>query len=134
MAKAGKPKRVFTEAEISTMEDLAFTGCQNGTIANYMDIPATTINDRPDIRKKLTKKRAERKYSLRGAQTTKATIAKDTAMLIFLGKNELGQADRHDMGLKADITHKLEFSDEDRKVLASLAAGLLGNKYGQADS
>ena len=95
-SKVGKPKRKFTDLEIEIMEDMAFHGCQNGTIAIYLDIPATTINDRLDIRKLLTKKRAERKYELHKAQDKKA-MSGDTGMLCFLGKNELGQADKREI-------------------------------------
>jgi len=92
--KPGRPLRKFTPEEITQMEDYALAGCQNNTIATLMDIPMNTLLDH--FRKLLTKKRCERKYILRKAQNAIAAGKDKSAvtMLIFLGKNELGQADK----------------------------------------
>lgn len=103
---AGRPKRVFTEEQKEEAQSLAFNGCQNNTIATLMDIPINTL-----IRhfgKLLTKKRAERKDALRSAQTRKAIITRDTAMLCFLGKNELGQKDSKDLNIGGSVSITLK--------------------------
>lgn len=87
-----RPKREFSDEQINEMQNYAFNGCQNNTIATLMDIPIETLVRR--FGKLLTKKRAERKWALRMAQTSKAIDSKDTGMLCFLGKNELGQTDK----------------------------------------
>lgn len=92
----GRHKTVFSDEQIEEMENMALQGCQTGTIATYMGIDRQLLDLHTDILRKLTKKRAERKLSLRTAQTEKAVQGKDTAMLCFLGKNELGQADKQE--------------------------------------
>ncbi len=91
----GRPRREWTPKQITQMEQYAFEGCQTGTIAELMGVPKTTLEDNVGIRSKLTKKRAERKLDLRQHQN-EAAKDKNPALLIFLGKNVLGQADKHD--------------------------------------
>jgi len=43
-----------------------------------------------------------------------------------------GKASQY-IDIKGNIEHTLEFSDDERKALAVLASGLLGNKYGKAN-
>ena len=92
--KVGRPKRVFTAAQIKKMGELAYGGCQNNTIAGLMDIPKETIV--ANFGQFLWKKRCERKQWLRECQDQSA---EDGAipMQIFLGKNELGQADKNEV-------------------------------------
>ncbi len=92
--KLGRPKKEFTKAKIDKIADYALHGCQNNTIATLIDIPVNTLTRH--FGKLLTKKRAERKYELRKAQDEKA-LSGDTGMLCFLGKNELGQADKQEV-------------------------------------
>lgn len=98
----GKPKTIISDADMAKAEEYAFQGCQNGTIAGLMGWDEEWLHQRKDILKPLMKKRQERKLSLRRAQNVKALQGRDTAMLIFLGKNDLGQADKvdtnHDVG------------------------------------
>jgi hypothetical protein len=82
------------------MSMLALSGCQNNTIANIMDIPKQTLVD--NFRQLLTKKRCERKYNIRKQQDAAAKKG-NPALLIFLGKNELGQADKQDIEHSGDI-------------------------------
>lgn len=97
----GRPLREFTDEQINQMQDYALAGCQNNTIATIMDIPIETLTRR--FGKILTKKRAERKYNIRQAQSDKALISKDTGMLCFLGKNELGQTDKQEIAHSGNI-------------------------------
>ncbi len=87
----GRPKREFTADQVARMSQLALAGCQNNTIASMMDIPIETLMDH--FRKLLTKKRCERKYNLLKHQNA-AAKKHIPAMLIFLGKNILGQTDK----------------------------------------
>jgi hypothetical protein len=59
MAKAGRPQRQVSEEELDRAKDLAYNGCQNGTIEGLMDWPNDFINKHREIAKILTKKRQE---------------------------------------------------------------------------
>jgi len=96
MAGRGK-KRPVSEDELNKAMEYAFNGCQNGTIEGLMDWPGGFISKRKDIARILTKKRQERNNDLRKAQTDMAIKTKNPVMQIFLGKNELGQADKQDI-------------------------------------
>lgn len=93
----GRPKKKFTDKQIKEIGNYALVGCQNNTIATLIEIPVNTLTRH--FGNFLTKKRAERKYKLKQAQFDKAVISKDTGMLCFLGKNELGQSDRQNLDL-----------------------------------
>jgi hypothetical protein len=95
MAGRGK-KKIISKKDMAKAEGYAFAGCKNNTICSLMGWGHNFLEDRPDIRKRLTQKRAERDYALRKSQTDKALTEKNPTMLIFLGKNELGQTDRQD--------------------------------------
>jgi len=92
-------------------EELAYQMCQNGTIAGLMGWPDAFIADRPDIRKKLTRKRQERKAWLRRKQLSQAD--KNPVSAIFLGKNYLGQSDKqeHRLGFDAETASLLGLVD-----------------------
>lgn len=109
-------KTEISPEDMTLAEQYAYEGCQNGTICGLMDWDHEWLVQRKDTLRKLTKKRQERKLSLRRAQNSKAYTTvdgavegKDTTMLIFLGKNELGQTDmrnvQHSLSTKtvADI-------------------------------
>lgn len=87
-------KRVIDEDEVIKY---ALAGCYDKTIARLTGIPETTLKRRCGVL--ISKKRAERKYNIREAQD-KAVKAGVPAVLIFLGKNELGQTDRQDLRVK----------------------------------
>lgn len=106
---AGRPKREFTDEQVKLIEDYAFHGCQNNTIATLLDIPINTLTRH--FGKLLTKKRAERKYNLHINQDKMAKTV--PAMAIFLGKNELGQTDKqeHTHGVTSELFKLLELID-----------------------
>ena len=104
-----RPKRVFSDVIIQRMEDMAINGCQNGTISHVLDISNTTLVRR--FGKLLTKKRCERKELLRTNQTQLAKT--NPAMAIFLGKNELGQADKQ---IVSTETEAPIVSEDERKA------------------
>ena len=92
----GRHKTIISDEDMAIAEQYAKEGCLNGTIAGLMGWEHNFLEDRPDIRKKLTKKRQEGKAELHKAQYNKAIESKDTTMQIWLGKNRLGQTDRVD--------------------------------------
>ena len=87
-------------------ENYALQGCKNNTICELMNWDHNLIEQRVDIKKRLTKKRAERKLKLLKQQNrTAAGDSKASAtMQIFLGKNELEQTD------KAEVKHDMRDS------------------------
>jgi hypothetical protein len=95
MAKAGRPQRQVSDEELDRAKDLAYNGCQNGTIEGLMDWPNDFINKHREIAKILTKKRQERYAWLRKTQFDQA--GKNPVSAIFLGKNYLGQADKQEI-------------------------------------
>jgi hypothetical protein len=102
MAGRGK-KKLISKKDMAKAEGYAFIGCKNNTICTLMSWGHNFLEDRPDIRKRLTQKRAERDYALRKSQTDKALMEKNPTMLIFLGKNELGQTDRQDHNVEGVV-------------------------------
>lgn len=89
----GKKKEI-TKAQRKKIGDLAYQGCQTKTIETLTGIPENTLRRRcGDL---LRKKRAERKLWLRGVQDYRAENDKNAAVVIFLGKNELDQADKQE--------------------------------------
>ena len=98
---AGRPNREFTEEQTQEIIKLALAGCQTNTIASITGIPEKTL--RSNFAELMTQKRAERKYNLRSAQT-KAAKKGSATMLMFLGKNELEQNDKHDLAVEGSVT------------------------------
>jgi len=93
MAGRGKKKEI-TPAQMRKAERYARRGNKNNTIATLMGWDHNLIEQRPDIKKRLTKKRAEREDWLHGIQDRQAKSF--PAMSIFLGKNELEQTDKQE--------------------------------------
>lgn len=92
--KAGRKPHTYTTSQVSKISRLALNGCQNNTIATIMDIDGETLLRH--FKELMTKKRCERKNNLRKMQNMAAKKG-NPALLIFLGKNELGQADKQDI-------------------------------------
>ena len=99
--KVGRPKIKFTPEQIAKIEECALHGCQTKTIATLTGIPDSTLRD--NFRDLLAKKRAERKLELRKAQDKEVTKG-NSALLIFLGKNELDQTDKKEHEITGSIT------------------------------
>ena len=120
--KVGKPKRQFTPEQISKIEECAFHGCQTGTIATLTGIPDSTLRD--NFRDLLAKKRAERKLNLRKAQDKQCQVG-NSAILIFLGKNELEQTDTRDQNIRTEIEIKtvLTLDEMKERILEAEKAG-----------
>ncbi len=97
--KITKPLRKFSEGQKQNIKQMALDNCHVDTIAMALDIPKQTLVRR--FGTYITQKRAEGRTLLRRAQREKALIGKDTGMLCFLGKNELGQTDKKGIVLDA---------------------------------
>ena len=112
MAGRGKKKEI-TAAEMKRAEKFARKGHQTGTICELMGWAHNFIEDRPDIRKRLTKMRAWHKDDIRNDQERirKArgrNLSAAATMAIFQGKQPetiggLGQADT----IQAEVTTKI---------------------------
>lgn len=83
----GSNRRVISPEEV---ENLARTWADQKEIAQILDIPLGTL--RYNFAKELEKGRAETKQALRRAQI-KLALNGNVTMLIWLGKNILGQSD-----------------------------------------
>ena len=86
--KVGRPKK---ELDIEIIQKLASIMCTNVEIAQVVGCHADTLAD--NFSEYLKKGREEGKISLRRLQWTKAQNA-NTTMLIWLGKQWLGQKDK----------------------------------------
>ena len=83
----GRNKTVIPEEQVM---ELARLHCTNKEIADFFDVPMTTLTD--NFRDILTKGRLETKQRLRSAQL-KLALNGDRTLLIWLGKNILGQSE-----------------------------------------
>ena len=100
MAKMGRPRKKIDKR---TFEKLCAIQCRQDEIAEFFECNPDTINNwcKREYGKTFSGVFAEKRVvgfiSLRRAQFQKAIEDKNTAMLIFLGKNWLGQSDRQDV-------------------------------------
>lgn len=112
MARTGRPKK---EIDQTQFEKLCAICCTQKEIADFFDCSIDTINRWCKRTYKLTfadtyeKKSAPGKISLRRWQF-KAAEAGNTSLLIFLGKQYLGQSDRVETENKNDNTININVS------------------------
>ena len=90
----GRPKRVFTPEEVAKIEEMAKNNLHTLTIANALGIPEPTLRD--NFQEVLTQKRAEGKAEL-SKQQKDACKEGDRTILIWRGKQDLGQADKQEI-------------------------------------
>ena len=83
----GDNKKIIDPLEV---KKLASIGMKNSEIAEYLDIDDSSLNY--NFKQELLKGRHDLKCSLRRAQINLA-LSGNATMLIFLGKNILGQSD-----------------------------------------
>ena len=107
-------KRIIDEEEVIKY---ALVGCYDKTIARLTGIPESTLKRRCGAL--ISEKRAERKYNIRKAQN-KALEQGNPALLIFLGKNELGQVDKQTIVDEAKIRELDEAQKAEAQRLASI--------------
>ena len=108
--KVGRPK---TELDLNELEKLSRLNCTMPEIAYYFNIPLRTLEDKftndNKVRESIQKGRATGMLSLRRKQIQIMEETNSTPMAIWLGKQILGQRDRH------EITQDINI--EERKVL-----------------
>lgn len=105
----GRPKKEIDEDRVAEM---AYDGASNREIAAILGVTEDTIRKRfPAI---LTKQRARRRLDLRIAQRA-AAINGNAALLIWLGKQELGQVDRQVTTHRDEATKQLVIPKRDER-------------------
>lgn len=88
----GRPRKFTAEDEVE-VANMAYFGCTNTEIADFFGVDESTIRARfPEM---LKRKRAERNYHMRKIQTVELLKGNST-MLVWLGKNGLGQKEKVD--------------------------------------
>ena len=87
---AGRPKRVFSKAEITKIQRYARNNSKSETIASALDIPVNSL--KRHFGRKMTIWRAEGKVQLKNIQRRMVTTSPQ--MAIWLGKQDLGQVDK----------------------------------------
>lgn len=109
----GRPKAPMDARVVRVMAE---RGCTNRDIAQAFHCDEDTVHNR--FSELLDKSRAKRRERLRMKQTQLA-MRGNTALLIFLGKNELHQTDR------TDVTSGDKPVGLEALVLGSMPKGLL---------
>lgn len=89
---AGKPKIMWTDEQIEQIKQMALDNCHVETIARVLETTSDTI--KAHFSKLIKQKRAEGRATLRKSQHKMAL--KQPVMAIWLGKQELEQADKQD--------------------------------------
>ena len=112
MAKMGRPR---VEIDKRTFENLCLIQCTIKEICSIFECDHKTLEAwcKREYKGKtfsqvFSEKRCRGFISLRRAQFQKAIDGKNTAMLIFLGKNWLGQSDKQDVKLLGSTENPLE--------------------------
>lgn len=100
----GKTRRVVFDADVYK---LAAMGCSDREIATWFDVDDNTL--RYNFKDIIAKGREELKHNLRRAQI-KLALNGNATMLIWLGKNILGQSENP---LDTDANAPLPWSDDD---------------------
>lgn len=93
--KAGRPKVKFTPEQINQITQAALDNCHIDTIALALGIAKNTL--KRHFGPFINQKRAEGRIELAHAQRVKAIDSKDSTMLIWRGKQDLGQADKQEI-------------------------------------
>ena len=114
-AKVGRPK---ANVDPRLVQQLASIGCSNKEIAAACNCSTDTIER--NFAAEITKGRENGKTRLRKKQIEVA-LAGNVTMLIFLGKNMLGQADKQEIsGPDGTPVMQLPLSTEQDKNLSAL--------------
>jgi hypothetical protein len=115
--KNGRPKIEFTDKVWENIEELCKIQCTASEIASFLKTSTDTLSRR--VKEKYGKTFAEYykihseggKSSLRRAQWKKAVHEGNTAMLIWLGKQYLGQTDKVEQADSKDAEKFDKFLD-----------------------
>lgn len=108
--KGGRPKKLIN---YKTLDSLCRIHCTGEECANILGLKYETMDEAikrdkgKGFREYFAEKSAGGKRSLRRKQWTKA-LAGDNTMLIWLGKQHLGQVDKHEVQENVNIKQELE--------------------------
>lgn len=98
MAKVGRPKKVLDYKLIGSLAEIQ---CTEEEIAKILDVSVRTLQRDAEFCRVYNSKREAGKSSLRRIQWKKAMEGNST-MLVWLGKQYLGQTDKQDTKIGAD--------------------------------
>jgi hypothetical protein len=108
--------RVYIDMDLDQVERAASIGCSYEEIAVIVGMARSTfyqrLADNPDIKDLIDQGKARGKSTLRRLQWQRAQGGSDT-MLIWLGKNVLGQTDRTEISgnKEAPLAHSYSWAD-----------------------
>lgn len=118
MAKLGRPKKTFTPEQINQIKALARCHCPDSEIAAAVSIGETTLHSH--FGPLLKEQREIGKSNLRAKQF-KLAMQGNLGMLIWLGKQLLGQRDGLKLegaqGLISNVTNNVTISEETIKEM-----------------
>ena len=121
-AQSGKPGPDPYQVDPAKMEALGRINCTHEEIAAVLGMSVRTFRERleenPELRHLLEKARDEGKASLRRVQW-KAALAGDKTMMIWLGKNHLGQKDKQEVEHSGGVG--VTISDQGRAFVDRIA-------------
>lgn len=121
-AQSGKPGPDPLQVDPAKMEALGRINCTHEEIAAVLGMSARTFRERleenPELRHILEKARDEGKASLRRVQW-KAALSGDRTMMIWLGKNTLGQSDKMTQSGTQEIVVRYEDASDRNPADAS---------------
>lgn len=105
----------FVEKNRDLVERLAAIGTTNDELGFVLGVSQMTVTN--NFKEQLERGRANMRTALRKAQFESAVNDKNTTMLIWLGKNYLGQKEpRHDVHHSGDITFEKVIYDSSQAV------------------
>ena len=112
------------EIDWDTFDKLCAFQCTEEEIAQWFDCTVDTItaclkrDKKSSFSEYYAQKRGKGRIALRRRQWHKALEANDTAMLIWLGKQYLGQKDKHEQSGDPDRPIKIivEYEDDSKEV------------------
>lgn len=115
--KVGRPK---VNINLVELQKLCTLNCTMPEIAHFFDIPLRTLEDRfkndQDVRNAIEKGRSQGKLSVRRKQLQIMDENNNATMAIWLGKQLLGQRDKHDIvtedKAETKLTEALEIIQE----------------------
>lgn len=116
MGEMGRPRK---EVNWEEFDKLCAIQCTEEEIAAWFDMTRVTLNEKCKEEHGMTflalfrQKRQKGFSSLRRNQFKRATGGSDT-MLIWLGKQYLGQKDKHELGLPDLVRIKVVYDDDVR--------------------
>ena len=106
--KVGRPK---IELNLLELQKLCRLNCTMPEIAAFFDIPLRTLEDKytndEAVRRSIDKGRNQGKLSLRRKQLQILDETNNPTMAIWLGKQLLGQRDKHDIVTEDKSTTRL---------------------------